>query len=66
MSEAGKSTYHQGAGRDPAPGPVPRGRLVLVDVDLAGVVLGDHGGVVAADGAESVQIFDHVVVALRD
>jgi len=43
---------------------VAGGRLVLVFVDLAAGVLGDHGGVVGADHATGVQILDHLVVIL--
>ena len=45
-----------------APGAVAGRRLVLVDVDLALVVLGDHRGVVGADGAHGVEVLDDVVV----
>src|SRR5208282_1242848 len=47
------------------PRPVPGGHLILVHVDLAGVVLGDHGGVVGADRADRMQVFDDVVVGSR-
>jgi uncharacterized hydrophobic protein (TIGR00271 family) len=50
------------AGRDPPPGAVARGGLVLVLVDLAAGVLGDHGGVVRADQAGVVQVLDDLVV----
>jgi hypothetical protein len=46
-----------------APSAMARGRLVLVLVDLAVGVLGEDGGVVGADRAEGVQVFDDGVVA---
>ena len=54
-----------GAGGGAAPGPVPGGHLILVDVDLPGGVFGDHGGVVGADRAGRVQVLDDVVVGAR-
>src|SRR6204780_1266268 len=44
------------------PGTVPCGHLILIDVHLALVVLGHHGGVVAPNRPGRVQVFDHPVV----
>src|SRR5580692_9994456 len=44
------------------PGTVPCGHLILIDVHLALVVLGHHGGVVAPNRPGRVQLFDHPVV----
>ena len=40
-----------------APAPVPGGHLVLVDVHLAGRILGEDRGVVGADDVERMQVF---------
>src|SRR5215471_5993704 len=57
-------TYRRARGGAP-PGAVAGGGLVLVFVDLAVGVLGDHGSVVGADQAAGVQILDDLVVILR-
>ncbi|CCM64376.1 hypothetical protein BN381_390013 [Candidatus Microthrix parvicella RN1] len=44
------------------PTAVARGHLVLVDVNLAGRVLGDHGGVVGADHVFRVEVLDDRVI----
>src|SRR5215467_11158989 len=54
-----------GADRGPAPAAVPGGHLVLVHVHLAGVVLGDHGGVIGPDRARRMQVLHHAVVVSR-
>src|SRR5580704_12166336 len=51
-----------GTHRGSAPGPVPGGHLVLVDMYLARVVLGDHRGVVGTDRTSGVEVLDHLVV----
>src|SRR5215469_3012503 len=56
--------YRRARGGAP-PGAVAGGGLVLVFVDLAVGVLGDHGSVVGADQAAGVQILDDLVVILR-
>src|ERR1700722_7801686 len=53
---------HQGTRGGAAPGALPGGGLVLVDVDLPLVVLGDHSGVIGAHGADRVEVLDDVVV----
>src|SRR5690242_15180756 len=55
----------EGAGGGAAPRAMPGGRLVLADMDLARVVLGDHGGVIGPDGIGRVEVLDDVVVVLR-
>ena len=42
--------------RDPSPGTVLGGLLMLMDVDLAVVVLVDHRGVIGADKLLSVKV----------
>src|SRR4030095_14808991 len=44
------------------PAPVPDGGLVLVDVDLARVVLRDDDRVVRPDGLQRVELFHQLVV----
>src|SRR5215212_875805 len=57
---------HAGAGREADPAAMLDRLLVLVDLDLTGLALGEDGGVVGADVAVFVQRLDAVVVALRE
>src|SRR5499427_4882873 len=58
-----QDTEHR-ADRCAAPGAVPGGHLVLVDVDLAVVVLGHHRGVIGPHRPGRVQVLDDLIVVV--
>ena len=49
-----------GADGSAAPRAMPGGHLILVDVNLARIVLGDHGGVVGSDRTSRMEVLDDV------